>query len=102
MKTLEMSEATARLSEYARAARREPLLITLKGKPYVTLAAAGPRTDLENLTVTTHPKFLAMMQRSERRWREEGGLTSDQVREQLGIKRRAAKRKAHRASSTQR
>lgn len=94
MKTLEISEATARLKDYVRAARREPLLITLRGKPYVTLTAAGTHTDLENLTVTTHPKFRAVMERSERRWREEGGLSLDEVREQFGIPRRKTRRKA--------
>ena len=65
----------------------------LKGKPYVMLTAAGTRTDLENLTVTTHPKFQAIMERSERRRREEGGLTSDEVRERLRSTRRTARRK---------
>lgn len=91
MKTLEMADATARLKDYARSARREPLLITLKGKPYATLACVGPNTDFENLTVSTHPKFLAIMERSEKRWREEGGLSSKQLREQLGIAPRRRK-----------
>lgn len=91
MKTLEISETTAKLKDYARDARREPLLITLKGKPYATLAGVGTNTDFENLTVSTHPTFLAIMDRSERRWREEGGLSSQQVREQLGIPRRRRK-----------
>lgn len=94
MKTLEMAFAPAQLKNYARAARRETLLITLKGKPCVMLTAAGPQTDLENLTVTTHPKFQAIIERSERRRREEGGLTSHEVREQLRANRRSAKREA--------
>ena len=94
MKTLEMSEATAQLKEYARSARREPLLITLNGKPYATLSAVGAMTDLENLTVSTHPTFLAIMERSDKRWREEGGLTSDEVRARLGLRRRKSRRRA--------
>jgi hypothetical protein len=41
------------------------------------------RTDLENLVVTTHPTFQAIMQRSEARYRTEGGLSTKQVRARL-------------------
>ena len=51
-----------------------------------------PRTDLENLVVTTHPAFQAILQRSEERYRAEGGFSTAQVRRQL-VARRAAKRK---------
>ncbi len=34
-----------------------------------------PNTDIENLVVTTHPTFQAIMQRSETRYRTEGGRT---------------------------
>ena len=94
MKTLDISEAPAQLKKYARSARREPLLITSRGKPYATLAGVGPQTDYENLVVTTHPKFVEIMARSEARYRAEGGLTSDEVRRQLGIKPTRNKRRA--------
>jgi hypothetical protein len=92
VKTVEISDATESLSHYARSSQKEPLLVTLKGKPYAALMPVGSKTDLENLIVSTHPTFLAIMERSERRWREEGGVRSDRVREKLGIKRRATKR----------
>jgi hypothetical protein len=66
---------------------------TRRGGPYATLAGVGPKTDLENLVVSTHPKFLEIMERSEARYRTEGGLTSDEVRRQLGIKPSRRKRK---------
>lgn len=92
MKTVEMAEATAPLSEYAREARKQALVVTQKGRPVLALVPLPPDTDLENLAVTTHPTFQAIMRRSGRRYRAEGGLSSTQVRRQLAA-RRAASRK---------
>lgn len=93
MKTVEMSEATASLSEYARRARKETVIVTRRGKPVAALMPVDVNTDLENLVVTTHPKFQAIMDRSEARYRAEGGLSTEQVRAQLAA-RRKTRRKA--------
>ena len=87
-----MADATASLSEYAREAQKQALVVTQKGKPVLALMPLPPNTDLENLVVTTHPTFQAIMQRSEMRYRSEGGLSTEQVRRQL-VRRRAARRK---------
>ena len=87
MKTLEIADATAPLREYV---GDEPLVLTVKGTPYATLARVGPHTDLENLAVSGNPKFQAIVERSRRRYEEHGGLSSDEVRERLGIPRRTA------------
>lgn len=72
MKTVEMAEATASLSEYARKAGKETLIVMRKGKPVAALMPVDAHTDLENLVVTTHPTFQAIMERSEARYRAEG------------------------------
>jgi prevent-host-death family protein len=92
VKTVEMADATASLSDYAREARKEALVVTEKGRPVFALMPLPPDTDLENLLVTTHSMFQAIMRRSERRYRSEGGLSTDQVRQRL-VARRAARRR---------
>jgi antitoxin (DNA-binding transcriptional repressor) of toxin-antitoxin stability system len=92
VKTVEMAEATAPLSEYARKARRHALVVTQKGRPILALVSLPPHTDLENLAVTTHATFQAIIRRAEKRYRAEGGLSTAQVRRQLAA-RRAATRK---------
>lgn len=94
MKTVELAEASASLSDYARRVRKETLLVTRKGKPLATLMAVGAHTDFENLTVTTDPCFMALIERSRRLYPAGTGLSSDELRQQLGIKRRTSKRKA--------
>jgi len=92
VKTVEMAEATASLSDYARKARKETLIVTRKGKPVAALMPVDARTDLENLVVTTHPTFRAIMERSEARYKTEGGLSTKQVRARLAARRKAGRK----------
>jgi antitoxin (DNA-binding transcriptional repressor) of toxin-antitoxin stability system len=87
MKTVEMARATAPLAEYARQARSGALVVTLHGKPVATVIAVPKGADWESLAIGSHPKFLAMMQRSRIAHRKLGGLSSVEMRRRLGIKR---------------
>ena len=93
MKTVEMADATASLSDYARKARKQTLIVTRRGKPVAALMPVDAYTDLENLVVTTHPAFHAIMERSEARYGAEGGLSTEQVRAHVAA-RLKARRKA--------
>ena len=92
MKTVEMAEATASLSDYARKARKETLIVTRRGKPVAALMPVDARTDLENLVVTTHPTFRTILERSEARYKTEGGLSTKQVRARLAARRKAGRK----------
>lgn len=92
MKTVEMAEATASLSDYARKVRKETLIVMRRGKPVAALMPVDARTDLENLVVTTHPTFRAIMERSEARYNSEGGLSTKQVRARLAAQRKARRK----------
>ena len=96
MKTVELADATASLSEYARKVRGETLVVTVKGKPLAALMPVSPRTDLENLVVTTHPTFQAIMERSQARYEAEGGISTEEMRRRLA-ERRKAERKSRKA-----
>jgi antitoxin (DNA-binding transcriptional repressor) of toxin-antitoxin stability system len=92
MRTVEMAQATAPLSEYAEKARRGgAVVVTLRGKPVVTLSAVPKGADWESLAIGNHPKFLEIMERSRVAHRKQGGISPDDMRRQLGIK---PKRKA--------
>jgi antitoxin (DNA-binding transcriptional repressor) of toxin-antitoxin stability system len=97
MKTVEMEQATAPLSENAEQARREggAVVVTLRGKPVVTLSAVPKGADWESLAIANHPKFLKIMERSRLAHREQGGISPDEMRRRLGIKP-ARKRRAKR------
>jgi antitoxin (DNA-binding transcriptional repressor) of toxin-antitoxin stability system len=88
MKTIEMAKATAPLAEYARKARKEPVVLTAKGRPVAALIAVG-NADLETVTLSTDPRFLAVIQRSRARQKAGGGISGEEMRRRLRLKRKA-------------
>lgn len=73
MKVVELKDATAPLMEYAGEVEteKEPLMLTVDGRPVAVLLAVE-NVDTETVTLSTHPKFLALIERSRTRYKEEG------------------------------
>lgn len=88
MKTLEMAEATAPLAEYARDVSKEPVVLTVGGRPVAALVPIE-NADLETASLSVHPQFLALIERSRARQKSEGGISSEEMRRRLGLKRTA-------------
>lgn len=84
MKTIEMSKATAPLAEYAQDVSKEPVILTVDGKPVAALVPLE-NADLETATLSTHPQFLALIERSRARQKREGGISSAEIRRRLGM-----------------
>ena len=84
MKTLELTKATASLASYARKAKRGPVILTANGKPVAALVVIR-NTDLETALMSNNPKFLALIERSRRRHRAEGGISREEMRRRLGL-----------------
>jgi len=82
MKTLEMAEATAPLAQYARNAAKEPLVLTEDGKPIAALVSVED-ADWESISLSTNPKFIALIERSRARQRAEGGISPAEMRRRL-------------------
>ena len=85
MKMLELAKATAPLAQYARRVNKEPVILTTHGKPVAALVFIT-NADLETATLSTHPKFLALIERSRARLKAEGGLSSNEMRRRLGLR----------------
>lgn len=85
MKAVEIGKAIGTLAQYAKSVRKQPVIVTRHGKP---LAALMPieNADVETATLSTHPKFLALIERARVRHQREGGLSSREVRRQLGLR----------------
>ena len=88
MKTVDITKATAPLAEYAKGASKGPVVVTVGGKP---VAAVVPieNTDLETVTLSTHPQFLALIERSRSRQKAEGGISIAEMLRRLGLRKRA-------------
>ncbi|MBI4278832.1 MAG: type II toxin-antitoxin system prevent-host-death family antitoxin [Armatimonadetes bacterium] len=91
MKTLDMAHATASLAEYARSVRKEPVVVTVRGKPVAALVPVR-NADLETVTLSAHPDFIALIERSRQRQKAQGGMSTAEMRRRLGIARRTRRR----------
>src|SRR3990172_10518579 len=91
---IEIAKAKASVPEYARAARRGPVLFTRQGRPEAVLVDAR-NLDWEDWIVSTHPRFIALMQRSYRRYRPGTGIPLAEIEREFGLKprRRPARRR---------
>ncbi len=87
MKTLEMKKATAPLERYARRIRKHPMVLTVQGKPVAALVAIT-NADWETVTLSTNPQFITLVERSRARQKTEGGVSGDEMRRRLGLKKR--------------
>jgi antitoxin (DNA-binding transcriptional repressor) of toxin-antitoxin stability system len=85
MKTLELNKPTASLAEYAREIDKEPVIVTSDGKPLAALVAVE-NADLETVTISVDPQFLALIERSRARQKAEGGISATKMRRRLGAK----------------
>ncbi|MBI4640172.1 MAG: type II toxin-antitoxin system Phd/YefM family antitoxin [Candidatus Tectomicrobia bacterium] len=78
MKTLEITQATASLAEYAQDVSGEPLIVTVDGKPIAALVPIE-NADWETVSLSTHPQFLALLERARIRQKAEGGISSAEM-----------------------
>jgi antitoxin (DNA-binding transcriptional repressor) of toxin-antitoxin stability system len=86
MKSIEIDDATASLSEYAQGLDDEPLVLTVDGKPVAALVAIE-NADMETVTLSSHPQFLAIIERSRKRHKAEGGVSVEEIRCRLDLPR---------------
>jgi len=84
MRTIEVANATAPLAEYVREVSKEPVVLTTGGTPVAALVPIE-NADLETATLSTHPQFLALIERSRVRHKTEGGIASTDMRRRLGL-----------------
>ena len=79
MKTIDLQDATESLAEYVKNMEGEPITIMHKGVALAILAPAG-NDDYESVQMSTNPKFIALLERSRKSYREEGGVPAEEVR----------------------
>ncbi|HEY0780957.1 MAG TPA: hypothetical protein VGE98_00770 [Thermoanaerobaculia bacterium] len=82
VKVIEVSDAIESLGTYVREQGSKPLVVMDGGRPVATLVSVE-NADLETIALSTDPEFLALIERSRARLREEGGLSSQEIRHRL-------------------
>lgn len=84
MKTIELSDVAA-LGPFVQPGSAAPVLVTENGQMRAAVVPIAGE-DAEDLLLSLSPKFAEILERSERRLAAEGGVSSDEVRQQLGLK----------------
>ncbi len=86
MNTLELSDSTINpsLLEHVQNLGQEPLILTSHGQPVAALVPIE-NADIESISLSTNPQFLALIERSRARHKAEGGVSPDEMRRTLGL-----------------
>jgi antitoxin (DNA-binding transcriptional repressor) of toxin-antitoxin stability system len=84
-RTIELTEATQSLAEYAQQIDDGVIVVTRDGRPIAAVVAL-PNTDAETITLSQSPQFLALIERSRVRQAQEGGISSADMRQRFSAK----------------
>lgn len=82
MKTVEVKKAILSLANYTKKVKKEPVIITQEGKPMAALVSIS-NADIETVSLSNNPKFLALIERSRAKQKSEGGISTDEMRLRL-------------------
>ena len=92
MTHIERADAKRSLAVYARQAEKETLIVTVRGKPRVAVVRLDGNTDWESMSLSTNPEFMAIVRKSRDGLKKHGGISSDQLRQRLGIVKPGSRR----------
>jgi prevent-host-death family protein len=84
MTKIELKKASGPLSKYAQQARKSPVIVVKRGKPFAAVVPISNADD-ETVSLSTNRKFLAIIERSRSRVRKEGGISAKEMRRRLRI-----------------
>jgi hypothetical protein len=92
MKTLDVSKAQGSLASWARKLRGGPLIVTERRKPLMVLVPVEEGADIESVSLSMNPDFIALIERSRAQHKPGSGISSDEMRRELGIKRKGQRK----------
>jgi prevent-host-death family protein len=79
MKVVDLLQAKGSLADYVHDAATDPIIVTDGGTPVAALVPIE-NTDLETATLATNPAFLALLERSRSRLRDEGAVSMEEMK----------------------
>lgn len=88
MKTVEIAKAKSSLADYAKKVTKEPVIVIAKGKPVAALVGIK-NADIETVSLSNNPQFLALIERSRKKQKTKGGISTEEMRHRLRITKRS-------------
>lgn len=100
MKSIAVEGTTLDAEKLVKLSKSQPVLLTRRGQPVCAVIEID-ELDVEAWSLGNNPQFIALLEKSRKRLREEGGIPLDEVRRRLGIpKRRGSGRVQRKARGT--
>jgi hypothetical protein len=84
MKTIEVAETNGNLRDFIAGLGEEPAALLVDGAPVAVLMPTKG-ADLETISLSLNPNFLKMMEESYINLRVNGGISSEDLRQRLGL-----------------
>ena len=84
MTKVQFKKASGPLSEYAERARKDPIIVIKRGKPFAAVIPIR-NADEETVALSTNHKFLKIIDRSRARVRKAGGISASKLRRRLRL-----------------
>ena len=78
MKIAPVAEVKAQLSHFLDEAQESPVVVTRNGRPVAVITGVTDADDLERLVLAHTPRFRRLLDASERRIAETGGIPHDE------------------------
>jgi antitoxin (DNA-binding transcriptional repressor) of toxin-antitoxin stability system len=85
MRSIELTQANDSLGQSVRDLAGEPLVVTEGGVPIAALVPID-ELDLESLSPGNNPRFLAIIEEARAQCRQGLGLSTEDVRQELGLR----------------
>jgi hypothetical protein len=85
MKVVALEKNDVSLPDLAEMAKDGPVILTRNGQPLAAVKDLSG-SDWESVALANNPRFLALIEESRRSHREEGGVSLDDLRAELGLK----------------
>ena len=95
MKVATQDEVAAHFSEYVKATKEGPVVVTSKGKPVAVLLRSESEADVERLLMGHSPKLQSILEAARKRFREGRGIPHEtfwkevEAENSTGIKERS-------------
>ena len=86
MTKIELKKACVPLSKDAQKARKDPVIVVKRGKPFAAVIPIR-NADEETVSLSTNRKFLAIIERSRSRTKKEGAISAKELRRRLGVEK---------------
>lgn len=85
MKILDLALANDTLAHYAKGLKDGSVVLTKNSKPVAALVSLPAGMDIETLSLSQNPKFLALLENSRASIRHKGAIPIEDVRKHLGL-----------------